>query len=376
MQHLGDRFLFSPSDLGSFLACEHLTQLELAVVLREDRRPSYENAYADLLRSKGDEHERAFLEAIRVAGHDVAEVGLDAARDFETGARRTVEAMKIGAAYVYQAVFYSDGWRGIADFLERVDQPSALGAWSYQVLDTKLARHPRPEHALQLSFYSQALEQIQQVAPNLAHVVLGTRERLPIRLADVNAYFRRVRERFTAAVKARPMTGPYPCDYCSFCDFRVACDQRLEQEDHVVRVAGIHRDQVKRLFAGGINTLAALAGAPPSLSAVKMAVSTFEGLREQAGLQLIRQRTGRLEWRPRATEVGRGFGALPRRSAGDVIFDLEGHPFFEPARGLEYLFGILLVDGDEPRYQAFWAHVNGLPSRATRGHPYGASAAR
>ena len=356
MQHLNDQLLFSPSDLGNFLACEHLTQLDLTLALQRGRRPSYENAYAELLRSKGDEHERAFLETLRAGGRRVVEVRLNAARDFEDGTRRTAEAMRAGADYVYQAVFFANGWRGIADFLERVDRPSALGAWSYQVLDTKLARHPRPEHALQLSFYSQALADTQQLAPDLAYVVLGTRERVAIRLADVTAYYRRVRQRFEAAVATRPETGPYPCYHCSFCDFRSPCDDRLEREDHVVRVAGIHRDQVKRLFAGGINTLTALAETRPDVSVAKMAPSTFGTLRDQAGLQLIRQRGGTLEWRPLDIEPGRGFAALPPRSPGDLVFDLEGHPFFEPARGLEYLFGILRLDGDEPRYQAFWAH--------------------
>ncbi len=222
MQHRDDQLLFSPSDLGSFLECEHLTQLELAVALREGRPPSYENSYAELLRRKGQEHEQAYLATLRDAGRAVVEVRLDTARDFEAGTRRTAEAMRAGADYIYQAVFFANGWRGIADFLERVERPSVLGAWSYQVLDTKLARHPRPEHALQLSFYSQAVEQIQQLAPDLAYVVLGTRERVPIRLADVTAYFRRVRERFGGAVAARPETGPYPCHHCSFCDFRIS----------------------------------------------------------------------------------------------------------------------------------------------------------
>ena len=356
MQHRDDQLLFSPSDLGNFLACEHLTQLDLTLALQGGRRPSYENAYAELLRSKGEEHELAFLETLRVTGRRVVEVRLNTARDFEDGTRRTREAMRAGADYVYQAVFFSHGWRGIADFLERVDRPSALGAWSYQVLDTKLARHPRPEHALQLSFYSQALAETQEVAPDLAYVVLGTRERVAIRLADVTAYYRRVRQRFEAAVGTRPETGPYRCHHCSFCDFRSPCEDRLEREDHVLRVAGIHRDQVKRLFAGGINTLTALAETRQDTRVAKMAPSTFETLRDQAGLQLIRQRAGTLEWRPVEIEPGRGFAALPPRSPGDVIFDLEGHPFFEPARGLEYLFGVLLLDGTEPRYQAFWAH--------------------
>ena len=356
MQHLNDQFLFSPSDLGSFLACEHLTQLELAVALREGRRPSYENSYAELLRRKGQEHEQAFLSTLHDAGRTVVEVRLNARRDFEAGTRRTAEAMRGGADYVYQAVFFSEGWRGIADFLERIDRPSALGAWSYQVLDTKLARHPRPEHALQLSFYSQALEQSQGLAPDLAYVVLGTRERVPIRLADVTAYFRRVRTRFGTAVAARAATGPYPCHHCSFCDFRGLCEDRLEREDHVVRVAGIQRSQVKRLFVAGINTLTALAETRTGTAIPRIAASTFEGLREQAGLQLIRQRSGTLEWRALDVEPGRGFASLPPRSPGDVVFDLEGHPFFEPARGLEYLFGVLLLDGPEPRYQPVWAH--------------------
>ena len=32
-------------------------------------------------------------------------------------------------------------WRGKADFLVRTDAPSALGGWSYEAWDSKLARH-------------------------------------------------------------------------------------------------------------------------------------------------------------------------------------------------------------------------------------------
>jgi uncharacterized protein len=36
--------------------------------------------------------------------------------------------------------------------------------------------------------------------------------------------------------------------------------------------------------------------------------------------------------------------------------DFEGHPLFEPGRKLEYLFGVLTLDGVEPGYIALWAH--------------------
>ena len=157
MQRHGNKLLYAPSDLGNFIACEHLTQLELAAVLGESERPSFSNAFVDLIKRKGEEHEKNFLEALRAEGHALDEVGLGGDRDFALAAAATAAAMRAGAKYIYQAVFLIDGWHGIADFLERIDRPSALGDWSYQVLDTKLARHPRPEHALQLCFYSHAL---------------------------------------------------------------------------------------------------------------------------------------------------------------------------------------------------------------------------
>ena len=357
MQRRDNRFLFSPSDLGNFLACEHLTQLDVGLALRDGRRPSYENAYAELLRTKGEEHEQAFLESLRATGRQVVEVRLNMARDFEDGTRRTADAMRAGADYVYQAVFLSEGWRGIADFLERVDRPSALGDWSYQVLDTKLARHPRPEHALQLSFYSQALADTQEVAPDLAYVVLGTRERVAIRLADVTAYFRRVRERFGAAVGTRPATGPYPCHHCSFCDYRKPCDDRLEREDHIVRVAGIQRPQVKRLLhrrhqhprRAGPDT-----GRHRRAQDRDVHVRGPEGAggpaAHPAAHRLARVASARRRGRSRLRRASRRDRPVTSSSTSRAT------PSSSPHAASSILFGVLLLDGSEPRYQPFWGH--------------------
>src|SRR5919106_2850244 len=209
-----NQLLYSPSDLGNFVACEHLSQLELAAVQGESTRPNASNAYVDLIKRKGEEHERSFLEALRAEGHEITEIGLSDGLDFAAAAEKTAAAMRGGAKYIYQAVFLADGWHGIADFLERIDRPSALGDWSYQILDTKLARHPRAEHALQLCFYSYAVEQIQKTPPEMAYVVLGTRDRFPIRLANVSAYFRRLQCRFAEAISVRAQTVPYPCEHC------------------------------------------------------------------------------------------------------------------------------------------------------------------
>ncbi|HEU4344858.1 MAG TPA: TM0106 family RecB-like putative nuclease, partial [Candidatus Binatia bacterium] len=353
MRLQSNQILYSPSDLGNFVACEHLTQLDLAVALGENTRPNISNAYVDLIKRKGEEHEQGFLEALRAEGHGIAEIGLSEDRGFAAAAEKTAAAMRAGAKYVYQAVFLTDGWHGIADFLERIDRPSALGDWSYQVLDTKLARHPRPEHALQLCFYSHALGLIQGIAPETAYVVLGTRNRFPIRLANVSAYFRRLQDRFREAISARAQSAPYPCDHCPMCSYQSVCEERWETEDHLVRVAGIRRDQVNRLTIAGLTTLTALAQARPDTRLPKIPAATFEGLHDQAALQLESQQDRKIVYCELPVEDGRGFAALPQRSKGDVILDLEGHPFFEPARGLTFLFGVLTL---EDGYRAFWAH--------------------
>jgi len=44
-------------------------------------------------------------------------------------------------------------------------------------------------------------------------------------------------------------------------------------------------------------------------------------------------------------------------SPGDVIFDIEGDPFWEPARGLHFLFGLLTREDESAwRYRTIWTH--------------------
>ena len=63
--------------------------------------------------------------------------------------------MRAGVDVIYQGVLVGDGWRGVADFL-LARQPRTR-RWSYEALDTKLARHAKPAYILQLCFYTEQL---------------------------------------------------------------------------------------------------------------------------------------------------------------------------------------------------------------------------
>jgi predicted RecB family nuclease len=154
----------SPSHLNDFLECEHLTALELAVARGELARPQRDDGQAELIRRKGGEHERAYLADLLAQGNRVVEIELS--DDWHAAASCTEEAMRSLADVVYQAVFVHNGWRGIADFLEL--QPDGV----YQVADTKLARHARPYHLLQLCSKSRVsglavIARLQDLTPGL-----------------------------------------------------------------------------------------------------------------------------------------------------------------------------------------------------------------
>src|SRR5580765_1757346 len=201
----------SPSDLNNFLDCEHLVSLELRVARGEAERPQVENPQADLIRRKGEEHEAAYLAALRATGKRVVEP-VDAGDAERLICERAVDV-------IYQPAFFDPaGWTGRADFLE------LQAGGTYEVVDTKLARHAKPAYILQLCFYSEQLARIQGREPEQIHVLLGNGERKSFRPQEFAAYARRVRRRLERFVAERPPTRPYPCDQCGICEFKPLCD--------------------------------------------------------------------------------------------------------------------------------------------------------
>ena len=145
-----------------------------------------------------------------------------------------------------RAVFARDGWLGFPDFLIRVDEPSDLGAWSYEVYDAKLGSHPQPRHIFQLLFYTDELERIQGRRPERMHLMLGDGTTPAFAPDDFAAYAARVRAQFEARYAelagADPDPAyPYKVGECQFCHWWKVCRDRRRDDDHVSLVANLHR---------------------------------------------------------------------------------------------------------------------------------------
>lgn len=355
MRKLGYAVLFSATDLVNFLECEHLSALD-RINLDTPLVRAQEDEVNNLIQQHGSRHELAHLASLRSCGKtvvDVSKPGLSLEQKVE--ATRT--ALGEGHDVVFQAAMRQGQMAGFADFLERVETPSAFGDFSYEVVDTKLSRHAKAKFLIQLAFYSSILGEWQGRLPELMHVVLGNGERVSYRVADYIRYYYSLKERFLAAqASGLDATYPIPCTKCAECSWREICGERWLKDDHLSQVANIRSSQIRKLNDAGIQTLRDLGSLDGDATVAKLASRTLAVLRHQAQLQLQERDTGirAFDLLPVVEGEERGFLRLPPPDTYDLYFDMEGDPLEKD--GLEYLFGLGYREPSGFMFKPFWGH--------------------
>jgi predicted RecB family nuclease len=178
---------------------------------------------------------------------------------------RSVEAIRGDVEVILQPAHRKGRWVGKPDVLRRNGMASALGDWSYEVIDTKLAKETRGGTILQLGLYSELLGLVQGTTPEHFHVVTPDPV-TPVhtyRVQDYAAYFRLIRNRLEATSLENPTllvsrNYPEPVEHCEICRWQRMCDTKRLQDDHMSLVAGMRLLQSHGLEAAGINTLTRL----------------------------------------------------------------------------------------------------------------------
>ena len=360
--------IVSATDLVGYLACDHLATLELGRVQQLWEKPvRRDDPTIALIQEKGDLHEAEYLASLRSGGLRVVEIQTDDLRtpdQLRAAQALTLAAMHDGADVIFQATFFDGRWRGHADFLfKRPDRRSpALGGWSYDIADTKLARSVKGGAILQMCVYASLLEGLQGIAPEWLYVITGDGVRHPYRTDDFSAYFRYVRARFDARIEDGLVNGPAatypdPVDHCRVCTWYPMCIERRRGDDHLSIVAGMRRVDTERLAAARVSTLASLAVLGRDRAIEGMATPQSTRLREQARLQLYEREAGERVHElipPDPADTGRGLAALPEPSPWDLFFDIEADPWATEV-GLEYLLGVVEEVDGQPSYLAIWA---------------------
>ena len=396
MQNVDGRLVYSATDLVGYLECEHLASLEQASVAGHLPKPMRADPVLDRIAQRGELHEARFLESLRAEGVTIDEVVSDPVfplgQRIARGRDATLAAMREGAGAIYQAVLFDGRRLGYADFLRRVETPSAIGPWSYEVWDTKLARHAKASAVLQLCMYSDMLGELQDRPPVEMHLALGgvRGERVSFRVADYAAYYRLVAREFETMLRRGstfpPVTTPEPVEHCDVCRWSLECRAQWRAQDDLSLVAGLTARQRRALHGIDVTTRTGLAE-PAKLLPERLDGAGPDALKRvhaQANIQVRGERAGKtISERvapPRGREGGlvEGYGLLmlPEPSPGDLFFDMEGDPFFssDEVDGIEYLFGVIepgrTDEGGWPVFYAYWSIDGGTVTTRGERHAF------
>src|SRR3989475_11694889 len=362
MKIVGQQIRLAGSDLSNHLACRHLTTLELQVVRGERAAPDWADPDLAIILERGDRHEKDYLAHLAAQGLTVENLGHIDHKEEARLLAETLALMDRGAQAIAQGALSDGGWFGRPDVLRRVATPSKRWKWSYEVVDTKLARETKATTILQLSLYSELLAKIQGTVPEFLWVV-PPGEGFAVEKYLVSEYAscsRFVMKRFRGAVGegASKETYPEPVEHCNVCRWFRECDARRRADDHLSLVAGIRRQQRDQFETWNAETMEKLAVLPIPLKERPKHGSKagYERVREQARVQV----EGRTEKKLKhelllPVAEGMGFCRLPEPTADDVFVDLEGDPFVGE-QGLQYLFGFVFQSvGGGWSYEKKWA---------------------
>lgn len=357
MKRTGNEILLSASDLSNHSACHHLTVLNLQAAHGLVKPPRFRDESVAIIQERGLEFEREYLRHLEEQGFVIAET----TEENISAINHTIESMRAGADIIYQASLQYKQWQGRADFLQKVQTPSNLGNWSYEVGDTKLARETRIGTILQLCLYSDMIAAIQGIMPEYMHVITPangfTKE--TYRVDEFLAYYRLIQQRLQKAMAAGVTNGntyPNPVPHCDICRWWSHCDKQRHADDHLSLVAGLSNIQTTEINKWHIETVREFAELPLPLpyTPSRGSVDTYERLHEQARIQVASRVSATPRYELLDLEPGTGLFNLPEPSPGDIFFDFEGDPFVGTS-GIEYLFGWTTFSASKDEYERLWA---------------------
>lgn len=342
MKYTNSQLQKSASDLSNYLSCKHLSQLDLSVAMGKRKAPDWQDPATAILAQRGQEHEQAYVKFLEDKGLNVADLN-------GQPTEATVEAMKGGADVITQANLGNESWVGRADFLIKVPGTSRFGNWAYEIEDTKLAQETKAGTILQLSLYTDLLEQLQGQPPKYMTVVKPGEgfEKEVFLVSDFSAYYRLVKKSFEVYLKeTNSQTYPYPVAHCDYCRWWKVCDDKRRADDHLSLVAGMRSLQIVELERQNVTKLEQFAKAEKPLPErpERGNKQTYIKIHNQAKVQLRGRKEG-LVYEYLDYEAEKGLARLPEPSPSDIYFDIEGDPFCDGG-GLEYILGYVAKEKD------------------------------
>jgi uncharacterized protein len=252
-------------------------------------------------------------------------------------AARTKELMAAGVERIYHGILSADDMLGEPDLLERsTEANSNFGDYHYVPIDIKSAERLSEGMRMQLSFYADLLEHIQDRRPRFGYILNGSGVRLGCELAESRELYERIiGEIRTVLSGQQPL--PRLSSGCRQSPWFSECIALAEETHDITLLYNIKTKNLAELRELGVRTVE---------DAAFMDVESISKMNSELKLKMLRRAQLQAQSLVQGVHIFRKEVKLP--SAGlEIYFDIES----DPLRAVDYLFGFLLYEDGKERYE-------------------------
>jgi predicted RecB family nuclease len=258
----------------------------------------------------------------------------------------SLENLHKGSQVLINAQLQVDGLAADCGVLTRVEGTSTFGKHSYEPTIFVGTHSISKEQQLELSFVGSVLERLQHTSPAAGRIIGMDVKSHTVKLGASAKALRPLLEPLHEWITADSPTPPPLIlnKHCPLCPFQRLCHAQAEQEDNLSLLDGVTARVMRQYEKKGIFTVKQLSylfkpRKPKKRSRKPPPVAHKVELQALA----IREKKIYLQELP----------TLSRQSV-ELFVDMEG----VPDRGLYYLIGLLVCQGDTTEHHAFWADTD------------------
>lgn len=351
-------WIYSAQDLIAQFECDHRISLNQAASLGLITKPKNEDPNLKLLQELGQLFEQRRLAELertkrvtKLSQPDPSPSG------YQTAWLETKAAMEAEAEVIYQGTLFDGRFVGIVDFLVLKKDSSGATVHSadckaiYEPVDSKSARREKVSAVIQVGGYANLLVALGFPKPEKVHLWLAGETDWSGDAGKAMAVAMEMQQALLARDISDSLPNPIwapPRPSCASCSWAVNCEEGREKARDLSLIQGIRSISRERLVRSGVKTIDQMATAAPEQRPSRLGQKTFDNLRAQADIQLRGQAKGAVL----AELIDQvQLSQFPLPSDGDIWFDMEGDPYADEGRGLEYMFGYLYLENGATKFK-------------------------
>ncbi len=283
--------------------------------------------YVQILEQQRREHQGRYIDHLQQTHADVQPY--------------SVENLRKGSKVLINAHLQVDGFAAECGVLTRVEGTSKFGKHSYEPSIFVGTHSISKEQQLEVSFVGYVLERLQHKSPG-AGIILGMDGKShTVKLGESTKALRPLLEPLHARITVNsPKPPPIVLNkHCPLCPFQRLCQTQAEQEDNLSLLDGVTARVMRQYEKKGIFT-------------VKQLSYLFKPRKRKKGSRKPPPVTHKVELQALAIREKKIYlqdlPALSRQPV-ELFVDMEG----VPDRGLYYLIGMLVCQGDTTEHYSF-----------------------